>query len=300
MVLVSGRLPMHANLVTLIAVWLPWSLLAFVGTLALGRGTLSTFDSTRFGLMTMGVQIRGVLSLLWARAGQFKVTPKEGIDEGGTGVLAMLPLLTAGLVGVAGAALARLLAVAGVVRLPSLSGVALGVLLVLAAWESFCILMVLVPLATRRQLRQRYRLAVDGKARVEGRSTILRVLDISTSGLALVAPVDVQPGAQLRLLTRLPDATGTVHDVTLSVVVQSCRPLHEGDGPDAGLQFHLGTRFEHLSDTDRRWVLEYCAVAHPARALGALGPEPDVTAIAAEIVSEHGEANPAYVASTAS
>ncbi len=271
--LVSGRLPMHANLWTLVALWLPWSVLALIATLALGRGTISIFDSTRFGLMTMGVQLRGVLSLLWARAGTFKVTPKEGVDEGGVTVLALMPLLVAGTIAVAGATIARLLAIAGVLDLPSLTGPALVMLLLLAAWELFCLLKVLVPLIGRRQLRQRYRLAVDGMARIEGRSTILQVLDISTSGIALVAPVDVTPGIRMRLLTRLPDASGTVHDVTLPVVVNSCRPMQNGSS--VAPQFHLGTQFEQLADNDRHWVLEYCAVAHPSRALGGdeLDPE---------------------------
>jgi len=282
-VLVTGLLPMHASVLTLAVLWAPWTILAFTTTLALGRGTLSKFDSTRFGLMTMGVQLRGVLALLWPRAGRFKVTPKEGIDEGGLAVLAMLPLLTVGLVAVAGATIARLLTVAGVMSLPALSGLALGVMVALATWELCCFLMVLVPLTRRRQLRRRYRLPVRGRARIGGQSATLRVLDLNTHGIALGTPIAIAPGTRLQLRIQLPDATDTIHDVTLPVIVRSCRALeHGGDGP-SDVQFHLGTSIEQLNGDNRRWLLEYCAVVHPARALGADHPRVGTRNAVAEV-----------------
>ena len=47
--LATGVLPMHASLVSLVALWLPWSVLAFVTTGALGRGALGSvrLDSVR-------------------------------------------------------------------------------------------------------------------------------------------------------------------------------------------------------------------------------------------------------------
>ena len=295
-VLVSGLLPMHANLLTLAALWGPWTVLAFSATLALGRGTISSFDSTRFGLMTMGVQLRGVLALAWPRAGRFKVTPKEGIDEGGLVVLRMLPLLTVGLVAVTGATLARLLTVAGVMTLPALSGLALGVMVALAVWEMCCFLLVLVPLTRRRQLRRRYRLPVRGLARVGGRSATLRVLDLSTHGIALGTPIAIEPGTRMQLRIDLPDATDTIHHVTLPVVVRSCRALeHSDDGP-SDVRFHVGTSIEEPGVDDRRWLLEYCAVVHPARALGSEHQPIDARTTATE-VSHQGTANASMVRS---
>src|SRR5262249_5597245 len=93
-VLLTGQLPMHASPLTLLTLWLPWSLLALVTTIGLGRGSLGAFDSTRFGIMTAGIYIRGVMSLVSRRTGKFKVTPKEGVDTGGLRVLRMLGLVT--------------------------------------------------------------------------------------------------------------------------------------------------------------------------------------------------------------
>jgi cellulose synthase (UDP-forming) len=262
--LTSGQLPMHATVLALGALWAPWAILAFTATLALARGTLATMDSTRYGLMTMGVQARAVAALFYPRAGRFKVTPKEGVDEGGLEVLRLLPLVTAGVVVVVGAALVRVLALAGVVSLPGLPGFAAGVLLALAVWETICLLAVVVPLVRRQQLRRSYRLAVTGRARIHGHTIGLEVVDVSTHGIGVESPIALPPATSLRLLLRLPDRAAGTHDLSLAVVVRSCRRLRTGDGDP---RFRVGTAFDALDGDDRRRVLEYCAVTHPDLAL---------------------------------
>ncbi len=264
--LASGQLPMHASALAIGALWTPWAILAFTATLAMGRGTLATLDSTRFGLMTMGLEVRAVVALLYPRAGRFEVTPKDGIDEGGLAVLRRLPLLTTGLVVVVAAALLRVLALVGVITLPRLPGFASAVLLTLAAWETFCILAVITPLVRRHQLRRHYRLPVTGRARIDGRAISLAVLDLNADGIGLESPIALRRGTTLRLLTRLPDAAGTTHDVTLAVVVRSCRLLGSGE---AQPNFRVGAVFDGLAPDDRHRVLEFCAVTHPERALSA-------------------------------
>ena len=62
--LATGALPFHASPLALVALWLPWSVLAFVATLQLGRGSLGTMDSSRYGLLTMGINIRGIIAIV--------------------------------------------------------------------------------------------------------------------------------------------------------------------------------------------------------------------------------------------
>ena len=47
-----------------------------------------------YGIMTIGIYLRGILAVFSRRTGAFKVTPKEGLDEGGFRVLRMLGLVT--------------------------------------------------------------------------------------------------------------------------------------------------------------------------------------------------------------
>ena len=260
--LVSGWLPMHASPAVLIALWLPWSVLAFTATIALGRSTLGPFDSTRYGIMTMGINIRGVLALFSPDAGAFKVTPKEGIDEGGLKVLRLLGLVsTAGFV-LAAAWLLRLLAVVGVVSLPAMSTFVVVVSLGFGAWELACIAKVLVPLARRRQYRARYRTPIQAPARIAGTATRVELETLTPQGLSFIGNAQFAPQDTLRLHVTLPGYGDDTHDVSLPVEVRSCR-----SAADSGT-FTTGCGIVDVDAATRELLIECCDVVLPTRRFG--------------------------------
>lgn len=259
--LMSGQLPMHASLLTLATLWLPWSVLAFVATGALGRGALGALDSTRYGLLTMGIHLRGILALTTRRAGAFKVTPKNGVEQGGWRALRSLGLLTT-----LGAVLfiswtLRAAAALGLMTLPDLPTFALVITLALGAWELGCILFVLGGLARRQQLRGQYRFPVVLRARIARTASVVPVLDPSSDGLSFLSPIALRDGHRLSLLTRLPDTTGLLHDVDLPVTVVSCQPFDPG-------HYRVGCRLDHITERTRELLVGYCYVIQPAQQLG--------------------------------
>ena len=254
----TGQLPMHASPVLLVSLWLPWAVLGFMASTALGRGTIGSLDSTRYGLMTMGIYIRGVLALFSRRVGKFHVTPKEGIDPGGLRVLRMLPLVTVFGLALAAAVLARIGALFGIVPLPHMPAFAEAVTVVLGVWEFTCIAAVLVVLVRRKQLRMSYRFGVNLKARVDGTSAIVSVTDLSLDGVAFTAPVHVPPGKRITLLTRVPDAWGCLSDLELPVEVRSSRY------DEAESVYRVGSRLLPVEDAAKLLLLEYCFVVIPA------------------------------------
>jgi cellulose synthase (UDP-forming) len=260
--LATGQLPMHGSLVTLATLWLPWTVLAFAATNALGRGALGPLDSTRYGLMTMGIHLRGVLALTTTRAGAFKVTPKNGVEQGGWRVLQTLGLLTATGAILFSVWLLRIAATVGLVRLPPLPALAVVIVLALGAWELGCIAFVLGSLTHRRQLRGHYRFPVALQARIAHTATVVAVLDLTPDGLAFVSPVALAEHRRLRLLMRLPDTQGELHDLELPIDVQSCRPLDPRG-------YRIGCRLSDLNDATHLLLVEYCFVIQPARQLGA-------------------------------
>jgi cellulose synthase (UDP-forming) len=264
-VLLTGDLPIHASPVTLLALWLPWSTLALTATVSLGRGSLGAFDSTRFGIMTVGIYIRGILALFTRRTGKFKVTPKEGIDTGGAPVLRMLGLITSVGTLLLVAWSLRIASWTGTLTLGSMPTFALLVTLTFGAWEIACIAAVVVPLVRRRSYRLHYRLPTTLRARIERTSTVVAVFDLTPEGISFESPV--QLSNRIALLTRLPDARGEIRDVTLPIQVKWCTP-------DANTgRFRVGGRFEQLGPIDHELLVEYCFVVQPARELGAdLGP----------------------------
>ncbi|MGZ8735047.1 MAG: glycosyltransferase family 2 protein [Acidimicrobiia bacterium] len=254
--LVSGRLPMSASPTTLAIFWAPWAMLSFVATLALARGTLAPSDSSVYGLETMGIYLRALVALVWPGAGRFKVTPKEGIDEGGFGVLRVLGLLSGVTVLLVGAVGLRALTAVGVVGLPPLEGLALAVTLVVGVWELAFIARTLVPLVRRKQHRVQYRFPVELRGRIA--SSIVDVLDLAPDGLAFRSPVEWPVGERTELLTRLPSSDGVLADLTLRLVVRSARRLPDQEG------WRIGCSFADLDTASRRVLVEYCYVVQQA------------------------------------
>jgi hypothetical protein len=253
---------MHASLITLAALWLPWTVLAFVATGALGRGALGPLDSTRYGLLTMGIHIRGVLALTTKRAGAFKVTPKDGVEPGGWTALQAVGLVTTLGIALSMSWALRVAAAFGVVTLPSLPTLALVITLIFGAWELGCILFVLGGVIRRRQLRSQYRFPVALQARIDRTASVVPVLDLNSDGLSFLSPVALRRGHRLTLLTRLPDTAGVLHDVEFPVRVES-------SGPFEGGRSRVGCRLVDLSEPTRTLLIGYCFVMQPAQQLGA-------------------------------
>jgi len=254
--LVTGRLPMSASVATLAVFWAPWAVLSFVATLALGRGTLATSDSSVYGLETMEIYVRALVALVWPGAGRFKVTPKEGIDDGGLAVLRILKLLGVVALVLVVAVVLRALASFDLVTMPPLGGMALVVTLVVGVWELAFVGRTLVPLVRRKQHRVQYRFAVELRGRIA--NSIVDVLDLSPDGLAFRSPLEWPVGERTELLTRLPTSDGVLVDLTLPLEVRSARRLPEEQG------WRIGCAFRDIDTPSRRVLVEYCYVVQQA------------------------------------
>jgi cellulose synthase (UDP-forming) len=251
--LVSGQLPMHASLTGFLSFWLPWIALDMAASALLCRGRANLWDGTYSLLLTMGTFAAAVLSLLRPASSTFKVTPKDGIDDGGWRAVAQLRLVVAIAV-VLGAALAlRTLAAAGLVPLPDLSGAPLAIALALAVWEFGLVTASLVKVGRRRQLRHHYRAPTEVAGIIDG--VIVRIVDLTPSGAGLVSPHAMAPGRPVDLVADLPMVDGTNYTTHLRLTVMDCR-LDED--PDGG--WRVGGTIEPKGEGDRAALVEYCHV----------------------------------------
>ncbi len=269
--LTTGALPFRASIWALVLLWLPWSVMAFTSTLALGRGTLGPLDSSRYGLLTMGINLRATVALVTRRAGAFKVTPKAGVDEGGLTVLRTLGLLTGLGVALAVAWVLRVLDVAGVVAMPALPSFATAVVVALGVWELFCIANAVVPLVRRHQVRARFRTPVSLRARVAGSTVRVQVHDVSPVGIGFESPVEYGPGEHLEVVIGIPDARGRPSDLTVPVEVRSCAPAGEGS------THRVGGRVGQVDGETHDRLVEFCDVVLPMQRFGrpwSVGREP--------------------------
>jgi len=254
LVLWTGWLPMRIDLLGLALLWLPALALNLGAGSALALGYMRLAETSHYELMTMGIYARALRCAVIPAKTTFKVTPKEGVDLGGTHALARLKLacllaaaLTAGIV-------MRILDLWGVGPLPDMPPVAEIVIPLLGLVELRRILRTLVLVAGRRQRRLIYRFEGEAPALclTAGGSIPGRLLDANAAGLGLVVSAPIEVGAQVPIRLELEDSEGAVHDVHVVTEVRSCRAGADG--------FVLGTRIVALEPAARVALMEWCYV----------------------------------------
>jgi cellulose synthase (UDP-forming) len=249
--LLTGRLPMHATLWQFGVFWLPWMVLNLVASAALCRGQASLWDGSYSTHLTSEIFIRAVCSLVLPFRASFRVTPKDGIDDGGWSAVRQLRLVLLTGVVLIGAVLARVLAQAGVIHLPRLGGLAVVAGLVFGVWELALIGASLWKVSRRHQVRHHYRMPVEIAGVVNG--TLVRVVDLTPGGAGIIAPGPVEVGSEFTLHLDLADVRGDVHGVEVRFLVRSCRPA-----PDVG--WRMGGTLTPVRAIDGELLIEHCHV----------------------------------------
>jgi len=254
LVLWAGWLPMRIDTLGLAVLWFPAVALNVAAGSALARGYMRVAETTHYELMTMGIYTRALRCVVFPGRTAFKVTPKEGIDLGGTHALQRLKMACALALVLAVGVVMRVLDFAGVGPLPDLPPVAEVIVPLLALIELRRVVRTLVLVAGRRQRRLIYRFEGDAPALclTPGGSIPGRLLDANAAGLGLQmsAPVDV--GAQVPVRLELEDSKGATRDVHVVAEVRSCRPGSDG--------FVVGTRIVELAPAARVALMEWCYV----------------------------------------
>ena len=236
--LVTGRLPLHATLWQFGVFWLPWMVLNLVASAALCRGQASLWDGSYSTHLTSEIFVRAAFALLHPFRASFKVTPKDGIDDGGWSAVRQLRLVLVSGVVLVGALVARGLALAGLIGLPPLRGLAVVAGLVFGVWELTLIAASLWKVSRRHQVRHHYRVPVEIAGVVD--RTLVRVVDLTPGGAGIIAPGADRGRARRSGSTwTSTDVHGDVHEVELRFAVRSCRPgprprLADGRDPHPG------------------------------------------------------------------
>jgi hypothetical protein len=211
-------------------------------------------ETSHYELLTMGIYARALRCAIVPAKTAFKVTPKEGVDLGGTHALARLKLACLLAVALTAGIVMRVLDLWGVGPLPDLPPVAEAIIPLLALVELRRVLRTLVLVAGRRQRRLIYRFEGDAPALClsPGGSIPGRLVDANAAGLGLVVTAPLDVGAQVPVRLRLEDSEGEVRDVHVVTEVRSCRPSGEG--------FVLGARIVKLEPAARVALMEWCYV----------------------------------------
>ncbi len=249
--LVTGRLPLHATLWQFVLFWLPWMALNLAASAMLCRGQASLWDGSYSTLLTTGIFARAAFVLVHPFRTSFKVTPKDGIDDGGWSAVRQLRLVMTMALVLGAAILARCLGLAGLISLPPLGGLAVVAGLVFAAWELTLVGAALIRVGRRHQVRHHYRVPVEVAGVVNG--SLVRVVDLTASGAGVIAATPIEVGSVVGLHLDLTGVDGEIRRIRVSFTIRTCRPVD-------GLGWRMGGTLTAHHELDADALIEHCHV----------------------------------------
>jgi cellulose synthase (UDP-forming) len=249
--LVSGRLPLHATLWQFCLFWMPWMALNLAASSALCRGQASLWDGAYSNLLTTEIYARAAFVLIHPFRTAFRVTPKDGIDDGGWAAVRQLRLIIVVALVLVAAVVARCLALAGIISLGPLPGLAVVAGLGFALFEIVMVTLVVLRVSRRRQARRHYRVPVE-VAGVIG-DTVVRVVDLTPGGAGIIGPRPLEVGAEIPLHLSLPTIDGDMRDVGLRFAICSTRPARD-------MGWRMGGTLTPLTEVDGEALIEHCHV----------------------------------------
>jgi cellulose synthase (UDP-forming) len=264
-VLAFGVLPAHMTVMSLAVLWAPWTVLAIISASALCRGHLRSAESSHYTLITAMIFTRALRCALVPSRTKFKVTPKEGVDTGGWRSLRSLRPLIVVAVALVGALVWRGLGILGYVHARPLPAWATTFAMVLGTWELYRLIASFRIVFRRRQRRAQVRFACLAPATIAlaaqpKHRSFGRVVDVSVSGVGLVAAEEVAVGALLEVDFTLPGLDDQLLAVAATVTVKSAHPASGGG-------WWLGTNITDVDSASRDNLVRYCYVAHPCQRL---------------------------------
>jgi cellulose synthase (UDP-forming) len=259
--LLTAQLPLHASLSGFLTFWLPWIALDVAASTLLCRGRASLWDGTYSLLLTLEIFARAVIVVIRPGASTFKVTPKDGIDDGGWHAVRQLHLVLVIALVLLSALWLRALTVLGLAPLPALAGAPLVIGMALGLWELALVVAALIKVSHRRQHRRHYRTQTEVVGIMD--SVIVRLVDLTPEGAGLLSPHAITPGRVVELLAELPTVEQRTRLVRLRLTVTACRADTDTDSGTDGAAprvWRVGGTLTARHAADHDALVEYCHV----------------------------------------
>ncbi len=220
----SGWLPVGTIPIAMIAMWAVWTAAAIFSAHGMSRGNRSPGDGEINNWVTAGPYLNAWLMLLTHRSIPFRVTPKEGVDEGGIAALRMLWLPTLMLALTTSALVARLAAqgigvATGTWLLPEISVDVLFVVTLFALWQVATLSRALRRYTKRRQYRLLWRFPVDLTGTLAG--VPARIVDLHEAGARFHVPANTGTTPVMPISIDVRDGTGQIRQAVGNLTVRS-------------------------------------------------------------------------------
>ncbi len=244
--LLTGALPFDAPLAVIVPAWVAVTGLGAVARRELAEGTMELGDWVRHAWRTLGADLAAVAQVVGWRGQRREVADRRGVR-----VLAQLPVLTAAVLVLDAALLARTATLAKADLLPAFSTG--GRLVALTAGIALLVPMidVLQVIVRRKQRRGGHRVPVA--LPFQWRASLGETIDLAVGGVGVALPHAPPVGARGLFRLELPRIDGTVRVVEGEAEVRAGSRLEDG-------RVRVGMAFTNLDAGARRALLEFCLV----------------------------------------
>lgn len=251
--LVTARLPFDAPVGSLALFWGASSATAVAARRALGRGSMGIGDWTRHAWRTVGVDARALHAVVSGRTRESQSSRSAG---SGISALGRLSLLSAAVVVLDLALLARAATLVGPDLLPSFSSGARVFVLAVSLLALAPMVDVLQMIVLRRQRRRHFRLHATLEVKLAGVDA--ETLDLAPTGMGVALDFAPVLGAAVPFRLRLPTSDGVSRWIKGTALVRAATPEPRG-------LVRVGFEFQHLADDARTALIEYCMIGDARR-----------------------------------
>jgi cellulose synthase (UDP-forming) len=227
----TAFLPVGTIPYSLMVAWGVWTALAMTASWGMSRGNQRPMEGDLNTWVTARPYLNAWLVLITRKKSNFKVTPKEGIDEGGVHALHLLKLPTIMLCLTAFSLIIRIVvqvigAVSGNWYLPKIEQNVMLFIGFFALWEIITLTRTIYRFTKRRQYRLLWRFPVDLSGTLGTQSA--RIIDLHEAGARILVDASTAMEMKMPLRVNVHDPHGQLIEVSGVFIPRSNHTTDEG------------------------------------------------------------------------
>ena len=251
--LLTGSLPLRANMTMLAAVWAPGWILTALGLGLMSEWTLRPGDRTRWSLRNLGASWQGMRHHFAFDQRRAPIMTPHALQHGGALVASVVVLSSVMMMRGLSEQWTHAL---GAMPYPWLVG-----LVTVSLWSLAMSLDVLRLFGKRNQLRRESRVVASIPAEVNNNP--VAVFDITALGAGFETNQEIAPKQELTLAATITTSRGC-ENVTLPIIVRNVRAVSSATAPVENERWRVGVEFGNATPQAINPLVEFCMI-EPAR-----------------------------------
>lgn len=227
----TALLPVGQIPYSMMIAWAVWTMFAFAAAWGMSRGNQRPMEGDLNTWVTARPYLNAWLVLITKKKSSFKVTPKEGVDEGGVTALQLLKLPTIMLSITLLSLLVRIAvqiigATTGTWYLPKIEQNVMVVIAFFALWEITTLARTIYRFTKRRQYRLLWRFPVNLQGMLG--SDLAQIVDLHEAGARIIVPATTTTTPTMPICIKVHNSLGELTEVSGTFIPRSQHITDDG------------------------------------------------------------------------